>query len=338
MLRRAPARGRGAVRLLARPLAHAFLATSLAAGSALHAQDPAVPAPPAHEPLNPAIVARSGLLHLPLEAPAPRWTFSSTAEYGSVVERNLTWPDLYLYDAELLRVQVAARRDVGERGFVRLQAGVTGAYDGFADAFCEDYPQLIQWVMPERDTRPRNAYGARLLLTERAIDVESERHALLPADLRATIGMRLGGAHQTAVSLTVPVAPARSVFARRVPSVSAMHTARASGRAFTVEGSVGVGYTPRTGELSNVQRTVFTMAAAGASVALARDHSLYATLFHHGAAYRGTNFPELDGTELSADFGYAWRSRSGRVWRIGLTEDLRRRDPGIDLVVKVGVE
>ncbi|HEY0970533.1 MAG TPA: DUF3187 family protein [Gemmatimonadales bacterium] len=333
---RAPAARRltAAVRLVA--VAGLVLST---APAPLRGQDGwVVPAPPQHEPLNPAVVARSGLHHLPMEPAAPRWSFATTAEYGSVVERNLAWPDLYLYDAELLRVQVTARRDLGERAFVRLQGGVTGAYDGFADAFFEGYHQLIQWVMPERDTRPRNRYGARLTLSEHALDLEAERHVLLPTDLRATVGMRLGDAHQTALSVTAPLAPARSVFARGAPSVSLTHTARAAGRRLTAEGSVGVGFTPRAGELSEVQRTMLTMAAGGAGFALARNHSLYVTLFHHSAPYRGTGFPELDHHELSADFGYAWRSPSGRVWRFGLTEDLRRRDPGIDLVVKVGVE
>ncbi len=297
-----------------------------------------VPAPPLHEPLNPAVVARSGLQHLPVEPRTPRWSFATMVEYGSVVERNLVWPDLYLYDAELLRAQVVARRDLGDRAFVRLQGGVTGAYDGFADAFFEGYHQLIQWVMPERDTRPRNRYGARLTLSDPDVDLRAERHVLLPTDVRATVGVRLGGAQQTALSVTAPVAPSRSVFARRVPSVSVTHTARATLPRLTLEGSLGAGYTPRTGPLADVQRTVTTMATAGAGIALARNHSLYATLFYHSAPYDGTGFLELDDYEVSADFGYAWRSPSGRVWRLGLTEDTRRRDPGIDLVVKMSVE
>ena len=80
-------------------------------------------------------------------------------------------------------------------------------------------------------------------------------------------------------------------------------------------------------------------AAAGGSARSVGGASgpLYGTLFHHRAPYRGTGFPELDRAELSADFGWLWYAPSGRVWRVGLTEDIQRRDPGIDLVLKVSV-
>lgn len=293
---------------------------------------------PLHEPINPAVVARSALQHLPIERAAPGWRLALTSEYGSAVEQNLNWPDAYLYDAELLRVQATLRRDLGTRGFVRLQAGVTGAYAGFADAFFEEYHQLIQWTMPERDTRPRNVYGSRLLLRDAALDRRGEGHALLPADVRATVGLRVAEGQQTALTLTLPTAPGGSVYARGVPALAVLHTAQTSAGRVRLEGSVGLGYAPVTGELRDVQRTLLTSAAGGLRLQLAARHALYGALFHHSAPYRGTGFPELDDAELSADFGYVWTSRSGRQWRLGLTEDVRRRDPGIDLVVKLAVE
>lgn len=293
---------------------------------------------PAHEPLNPAMVARSGLYHQPLEPREAGWQLTVGTEYGSVVERNLLWPDSYLYDAELLRVQLSARRELGDRAFVRVQAGVTGAYDGFADAFFERYHELIQWVMPERDTRPRNTYAARLLLTELGLDTRGERHALLPSDVRATVGLRMGDHHQTSLAITAPTAPSASVFARGVPSASLIHTVAGGHGRLAVEGAAGLGYTPAHGELAAVQRTVFHMLSGGLRLTLTPSHAVYGSVFHHSAPYRGTGFPELDGAEYSADFGYVWQSGSGRRWRFGLTEDLRRRDPGIDLVVKLSVE
>jgi hypothetical protein len=312
------------------------LASLLLVGRASPAQVVAVL--PAHEPLNPAVVARSGLYLQAIEAPAPNWRLAVSAEYGSVVERNLRWPDAYLYDAELLRVQLTARRDVGRRGFVRLQAGATGAYDGFADALFERYHQLIRWVMPERDTRPRNEYAARLLLTRHQVNRRGEGHALLPTDVRATVGVRLGAWQQSSLAVTLPTAPGASPFARRVPTVSVLHSARAGGERLAVEASAGLGYSPTQGELAAVQRTLFPMVAGGVRLGIARHHSVYGALFHHGAAYRGTGFPELDRAEYSVDFGYVWAPSEGRRWRLGLTEDVRRRDPGVDLVLKVSVE
>jgi hypothetical protein len=87
-----------------------------------------------------------------------------------------------------------------------------------------------------------------------------------------------------------------------------------------------------------VQRTLIPMAALGARARVAGAHGVYASLLVHDAPYGGTGFPELDDAEISVDFGWVWRSRAGREWRIGLTEDTRRRDPGIDLVLKVAVE
>lgn len=335
------------IRRAAAPLVILVLALALAGAAALPAQGTVLPAgPPRHEPLNPYVAARSGLFvpgGLADERPAAGWRGAVSVEYGSAVERNLSWPDHFLLDAELLRVQLRARRGLGRGGgaFVELEGGVSGAAAGFADGFFERYHQVIRWVMEERDVRPRNQYGDRLYVHELGIDHTGTPRAAALGDSRVTVGLIHGARRrrQTLLSATLPTAPAASSFARGTATVSLLHGERwAFGERAVLEGSAGVGYSPRHGPLAPRQRTVLHMASLGAVVQVRGPHALYATAFHHAGPYRGLGFPELEKRELSADFGYLYRTRDGRRWRVGLTEDTRRRDPGIDLVVKVSVE
>lgn len=305
---------------------------------ALHAQEPATL--PAYESLNPAIAARSGVYLQPLLPAAEGWRVGARLEYGSAIERNLNYPDRYLLDAELWRAQIGVRHDLlGDRAFVQLVGGLAGAQAGFADAFFEDYHRLIRWVMEERDARPRNVYGDELTL--RALDVDERRAArsVAPTDLRLNLGVRHRGTSQTVLSLTAPTAPAASAFARGVPTVSLLHARETRPRErVTLEGTAGIGYAPRHGPLAPVQRQLLYAVSAGGRLRTTGTQALFARVYYHASPLRGTGFPELDGGELSADFGYVWRTSAGRTWRIGLTEDTRRRDAGIDLVLRVSVE
>lgn len=295
---------------------------------------------PRHEPVSPAVVARSGLYVPSFPAPsASGWRVAADVDYGSAVERNLNWPDAYLLDAELARVQVRVRRDFGGRSFVEVQGGAQGAFAGVSDAFFEQYHDVIGWVMEERDTRPRNDYADRLLLRREAVQRDARSHGLRATDVRLAAGRRHGTTAQTLVTATLPTAPGDAPLGRGVPTLSAIHARRVDvGDRVVVQGTAGIGWAPRDGALRGVQRSLTPMAALGARARVVGGHGVYATLFAHGGPYRDTGFPELDGAELSVDFGYVWRSRSGREWRLGLTEDTRRRDPGIDLVLKIAVE
>ena len=327
-----------------RGAAATFAALCLLLPAAGGAQAGAVTAPtwesPArYEPLNPMMVARTGLFVPARTTPTPDWRLAAIVEYGSVVERNLAFPDHYLLDAELLRVQLRARRGLGRSATLELEGGVVGATAGFGDAFFERYHELIQWVMEERDARPRNEFGDRLYLVRAQVNRTGEPRLVLPADLRATVSLAHDGGAQSVFSLTVPTTPSASRFSRGVATASVVEQLHARfGRRVTLTASGGLGWTPRTGELSALQRTFVGMASGGAVVRIADAHAAYATLLYHTAPYRETRFPELDMAELSVDFGYRWRTAGGRQWRFGLTEDTRRRDPGIDLILKVSVE
>lgn len=290
---------------------------------------------PEHSPLNPLVAERSGLYVQPYLPPARGWAWSATMEYGSAVERNLNFPDSYLLDAELARVRVQLRHDLSERVFLVADAGVAGAYAGFADGFFESYHRLIRFTMQERDTRPHNRFGDRLLLQDRGIDRQRGPHPMLPTDARLSAGVRLGPA-QTILSVTIPTAPTRSLYHRGTATLSVLETVRLpSNDRWYAELSAGAGYTPTSGALEPIQRTTFILGSASARLRLWGRHGVFATVYGQGAPYRDTAFPELDRADTGVDFGYLWQTRGGRMWRVGLTEDLRRRDSGIDLALKV---
>jgi hypothetical protein len=326
------------VRFAPAPTATILVALSCLSPQPLRAQAPI--ALPAYESLNPAVAARSGVYLQPLLPPSPGWRVGATLEYGSAIERNLNFPDHYLLDAELWRLQASVRRDLrAGQAFVQLTAGVAGAQAGFADGFFEGYHRLIRWVMEERDARPRNVYGIELAIHALGVDESRAPRAVAPTDVRINVGLRHSAGSQTVLSLTAPTAPWSSAFARRVPSASVLHARQGRPRdGVILSGTAGIGYTPRQGELAPLQRTVLYAASVGASVRTKDAQGLFARVYYHAAPYRGAGFPELDAGELSADFGYLWRTRAGRSWRVGLTEDTRRRDAGIDLVLRVSVE
>lgn len=305
-------------------------------GASWEARHVPPPSLPEHVPLNPLLAERSGLYVQPYLRPVDGWGWSAAVEYGSAVERNLDFPDSYLLDAELVRMTVQLRRDLSRRVFMLLEGGVAGAYGGVADRFFESYHRLIRFTMEERDTRPRDRYGDRLLLQEHGIDRERMARAALPADLRLAAGVRSGELAQTVLSITLPTAPASSVYHRGAVSLSLLQAVRLPiADRLEAEITGAVGYTPRVGVLEPVQRTTFLLGSGGARLRLWGTHAVFATLYGQSAPYRDTSFPELDAADTGVDFGYLWRTRGGRQWRVGLTEDLRRRDPGVDLVLKV---
>lgn len=298
---------------------------------------------PEHTPLNPFVAARSGLHVQPLLPPAAGWPLSAIVEYGSTVERNLNFPDSYLFDAEMVRVRLQLRRDFSPRWFGVAEWGVAGVQAGVADRLFEQYHELINFTMEERDSRPRDTFGDRLFVGREGIAQVRQPHAPRPTDLRLGVGARAGGARrqsvlsQTMLSVTVPTAPASSVYSRGVASVSLLQTLHGTPTPrLVLEAVAGVGFTPTHGILTPVQRTTFMLGSGAARLRLWGNHAVFATLYGQTPTYRDTGFPELDLADIGIDFGYLWRSPGGRQWRVGLTEDVRRRDPGVDLVLKIG--
>jgi hypothetical protein len=103
---------------------------------------------------------------------------------------------------------------------------------------------------------------------------------------------------------------------------------------FSLEGTIGAGYTPDEGVLAAHQRTFHNSSSATITLRLLGQNMLYGNLFTHSALYRSTTLPELENREWSADFGWTGRTSAGRAWRIGFTEDFGPSDSGIDLILR----
>ncbi len=292
---------------------------------------------PPHEPLNPTSRSRSGLLAAPFEGFVPgRWRGGLAFEYGNAIDSDTGSTRSYLLDAELMRTTIWAAHDLSPRLFVRGDASVTGSYAGFADAFFVWYHGLIHFRQPERAARPRNQFAYEFRLPD-GRQVTRPASALAIGDLRATVGRRFGQSLQSVVSLTLPTASGPEGYGRGTISLSTVQTVHVElSPRITYEGTLGLGLTPRHGQLSPYQRTVFASLSAGMAVRLWGAQSIYGSLYFHTPYYHDTHLRSLDSRELTADFGWVARERNGRGWYVVFTEDLAPGDPGIDLILKLG--
>ncbi len=307
-----------------------FLTLAMGAAPAL------AQSPPSGRPLNPSATSRSGLSYqpyLPYDLSRNRW--SASFEYGNAIERDQRGSASYLLDAELMRGTVAWTRDLSPRLWVSTQGEVVGSYAGFADAFFVWYHRQIGFSQPERAARPKNTYGYDLVLPD-GTHYAPRRTPLALGDARVTLGWRHNLEQQTAVSLTLPTATGDGGFGRGVPSVSASHALRVDLAApLFWEISAGAGFTPRHGALSPYQHVVFGMGTTGVRIHLWGGQSIYGYFFYHTPYYHDTTLESLDNHELTGDFGWMIHSNGGNEWRVGMSEDLKPGDAGIDLVFKV---
>lgn len=313
-------------------VAHACVLAATALAPAMRAQGL-----PPHQPLNPSSSSRSGLGAESYRASAPgQWRVAAGFEYGNAIESDSTARGSYLLDAELMRAAVAVSRDLNIRTFARVEASATGAYAGFADGFFVWYHKLIHFTQPERVARPKNQFDYAFRLPDGSA-VSRRPYALAFGDIRGTLGMRFGRSLQSTLTLTLPSATGPAGYGLGTISVGTVETVHLElSSRLVYEGGVGIGYTPRHGDLAAYQRTIFASASSGLSVRLWGSQSVYGRLFYHSPYYRGTTLRSLDRREMTADFGWLARGRDGREWHVDLTEDLAPGDAGIDLILQIG--
>jgi hypothetical protein len=293
---------------------------------------------PPLSPINPVAVSRSGLAFVPYHDSRPgRWTWKLAVDYASTIEANEQPTADYLLDSELLRVEASATRDLGAKTFLLLEAQLGGAYDGFMDGFLDWYHDLLGIEVPERERRPHNEFFYGINLDD-GTAADYDKNDLFLGDTRVGLGVRLAPWLQSVAALTLPTSTGPEGYGRGVVSVNLINTfrSRLSDR-FTYEGSLSGGYTPSHGPLSASQREVFAAATSGLRFRFWGRQSLYANFFYHSPYYEGTSLPSLDEHELSLDFGWLLATAGGAEWRLGMTEDLVPRGPGIDLVFRLGV-
>jgi hypothetical protein len=213
---------------------------------------------------------------------------------------------------------------------------VGGAYAGFMDGFLDWYHGALGIRMEERENRPRDRFLYQATLPG-GRSIQRSPSSLFLGDLRLGFGLRSTPELQSVLSVTLPTSTGPAGYGRGVPSINLLNTvAAAISPRVSYEGSIGLGYTPGRGSLASMQREVFGSVTSGFRVAVWKHNSLFANLFYHTPYYHDTTLRSLDRRELSLDFGWIVKTRTGGEWRVGMTEDLEPGGPGVDLVVRVG--
>ena len=292
---------------------------------------------PEFSPLNPMASSRSGLYYQPYRDPAPgRWTAALSFDYASVIEYNRLSQADYVLDSELLRMSLGLTRDLGLRTFVTLNGGLGGAYAGFLDGFLDWYHGRLGIRMSERERRPKDQFLYTVTLPD-GRSVSRSRQNLFIDDLRFGLGIRAGSRVQSVFSMTLPTSTGPRGYGRGVPSLSVINTMRAAlTPQLGYEGSLGLGFTPAHGDMTEGQRELFLSLTSGLRWRVWGHQSVYANVFYHSPYYHDTTLPALDRKELSLDFGWILRTNQGGEWRLGLTEDLEPAGPGVDLILRLG--
>jgi hypothetical protein len=295
---------------------------------------------PVFHQLNPVVESRSGLYFQPLRPAKPGLSVDIGFNYASAIEFTVsgsTGDTLELVDAELLRLNVALRRDLGPRNYLALELFAGGAYNGFLDKVLDAYHSLLGIEMPERTSRPTNQFGYRMVGPEGQQLIRDKSNFYL-GDLRLSAGHRFSRSWQAELSLTLPTTTAPTGYGRGTVSVNALTTVRLPlSRKFDYEGSAAIGYTPKHGDLSAWQEEVFVMGTSGLRFHIGQRNSIYANLVVQSPDYSGTLARGFNNAEMDLDFGWMLRTRSGREWHISLTEDPRPSGPAIDLILRAGV-
>lgn len=295
---------------------------------------------PAYAPINPAVTSRSALHFQPYEAPAPSWRATAQFDWSSAVEYHLgSSPSerRWIMDAEVLRLDVTMVKDYGSGNFVLLGAGMARVQDGLLDAFFDWFHDLTGFPHGPRKLRPRNEFAYEAVLD--GTPHEWDAPGLMLTDLKVGVGVRNTPGVQTVIFATLPTTTHPDGYGRGTISANGIITARRplSDR-LSYEGSVGVGWTPRRGDLAEYQKTLFISASSGLRFRFWGAQAMFFNAFWQTANYRDTGLPPLDKAELTGDMGFLLRpGRHAPELILALTEDLLPSGPAIDAAFRIGL-
>ncbi|MEO8448272.1 MAG: DUF3187 family protein, partial [Gemmatimonadota bacterium] len=292
---------------------------------------------PRYQAVNPVLTSRSGLYFQPyVDSTAHRWKASILLDYGSAVEFTQRETGELILDAELLRLDLTAVHDVGKRGFAGATVNLNGSYGGFLDGFLNWYHKITGLPVAARNVRPNNAFTYEITLPDGQTLTRGAR-SMYFGDARLFAGYRLSSSVQAVVAATVPTSTAPPGYGRGTVSVSGIATARFISKSrWGFEGSGGVGFTPRHGDLAAYQNTLFYSGSGGVRYRFAGKQAVFANLFVQSANYQSTTLPALDKREMTLDYGFLLRAKKGPEWFLGMTEDLEPKGPAIDLSFRIG--
>lgn len=306
------------------------LSFTLGAAAALSAQGL-----PVYQSVNPVLTSRSSLYFQPYVDRTRPWSVRLLLDYGSAIEFNDHTTSRFILDGEFARLEATVIRNVGP-AFVGASASYNAAWGGFLDGFLNWYHKVTGLRVAAREVVPNDQFQYLIELPDgRRFDRQGSSGFL--GDVRLIAGHRHTRFWQTAVSVTLPTSTGPTGYGREVASVAAVTTLRGNvnGR-LTVEGSAGLGYTPRHGDMEDLQRTTFHSLSGGVRYRFWGRQAAFVNVFYQSANYQGTTFSSLDEHELTLDYGFLLKARRGPVWFLGMTEDLAPAGPAIDLAFRIG--
>ncbi len=294
---------------------------------------------PPYVPVSPVLAARSPLYAQPLAPMTPGWAGWIVTDYTNAIEQRSSGDGrTMLLDAELLQVDLWARRGIGRKSFLIINLPLRGGYDGHLDAFLNWYHDLIGIPVPARNHRPENRFAWETGFPGK--DFSRERPGSFIGDLRVGVGREIGPAQLTA-TVTLPTTTAGEEDWGRGTVGAAVSAAMPLYRSsrLALEGSLAVGWTPTHGQLAEWQRSWFAGGSTGLWWKAIGQQAIFGTLWIQSSNWHGTGFPQMDGMEITLDFGGL--IRLGEGWpaiQVGMTEDLLPRGPAVDAGFKLGVQ
>ena len=290
---------------------------------------------PPYQPVNPVLTSRSSVFFQPYVDRGRPWDLRLLLDYGSAIEFDDSETARFILDAELLRLDATVVRNVGS-AFVGASVSYNGAWGGFLDGFLNWYHQITGLHVTARELRPNDQFEYLIELPD-GRRFERRRSSGFLGDLRLMAGHRHTRHWQTALSVSLPTATGPDGYGRGVASIAAVTTIRSPVTdRLVLEGSAGLGYTPRHGDFQDLQRTTFRSLSGGARYRFWGRQAAFMNLFYQSPSYQNTSLRSLDRRELTLDYGFLLKARKGPEWLLGMTEDLEPGGPAIDLAFRIG--
>jgi hypothetical protein len=291
---------------------------------------------PPWAPQNPIEANRSVLFAPPLMMPRGDWGLSFALDYASAIELYSSSGRGMTLDAELGRFQVWLTRRIDDRWFAFGQVQIQGAYSGFMDRFINWYHSILGVPYVARELRPINRYMYSITY-ERGRTIEYGPVDLGIGDGRIGVGRMLGDHAQLLLVLGLPTSTAPGYRAGTLQTGLILMGEAPLLPFATVSGSIGVGFTPRTGTLAAYENVFFASFSGGARVRLTWRNFLYANLFVQTPPFHGTGLRPMDLVDFTIDFGWMFRIDPRTELWVGIVEDPFPDGPALDVAFRFGI-
>ena len=291
---------------------------------------------PPWAPQDPIEANRSVLFAPPLMMPRGDWGLTFALDYSSAIELYSSSGRAVTLDAELGRFQVWVTRRIDDRWFAFGQVQIQGAYDGFMDRFINWYHSILGVPYVARELRPINRYLYSITY-ERGRTIEYGPVDLGIGDSRIGVGRMLGEHAQVLLVLGLPTSTAPGYRAGTLQSGLILMGEAPLLPFATVSGSIGVGFTPRTGTLAAFENVFFVSFSGGARVRLSWRNFLYTNLFVQTPPFHGTGLRPMDLVDFSIDFGWMFRIDPRTELWLGIVEDPFPDGPALDVAFRFGI-